>query len=80
MDPKKSQKEKKAEKHQKGKQELEQQLEQLTREIDTLATDKADKVYAEANIKRNQAVRSVTIEYSEWQEKLLIKGINKIKK
>jgi hypothetical protein len=63
-------KKKKSEKHQKGKQEL---------EIDTLATDKADKVYTEANIKRNQAVRSVTIEYSEWQEKLLIKGINKIK-
>lgn len=72
-------KKKKTEKHQKGKQELEQQLEQLTREIDTIAIDKADEVYTEANTKRNQAVRSVTIEYSQWQEKLLAKGTNKIK-
>ncbi|GBB95820.1 hypothetical protein RclHR1_02620011 [Rhizophagus clarus] len=73
-------KKKKPEKHQKGKQELEQ-LEQLesTQEIDTIAIDKADRVYTEANIRRNQAVRSLTTEYSEWQEKLLIKGINKIK-
>ncbi|CAB4395736.1 unnamed protein product [Rhizophagus irregularis] len=71
-------KKKKTEKHQKGNQELEQQLEQLTREIDTTAI-KADEVYIEANTKRNQTVRSVTIEYSQWQEKLLAKGSNKIK-
>jgi hypothetical protein len=77
---KKSKKKRKAEKRQKGKkQELEQlgQLE-LTRETDTVDNIKsASKV---TNVKRkNLVVRSETIEYSEWQEKLIIKGINKVK-
>ncbi|RGB28136.1 hypothetical protein C1646_768208 [Rhizophagus diaphanus] len=51
-----------------------------SREIDTIAIDKADEVYTEANNKRNQAVRPVIIEYSQWQEKLLVKmHANKIK-
>ncbi|CAG8462169.1 4248_t:CDS:2 [Rhizophagus irregularis] len=45
----------------------------ISREIDTIAIDKADEVHTEANTKRNQAVRPVIIEYSQWQEKLLVK-------
>ncbi|UZN98949.1 uncharacterized protein OCT59_000232 [Rhizophagus irregularis] len=45
----------------------------VSREIDTIAIDKADEVHTEANTKRNQAVRPVIIEYSQWQEKLLVK-------
>lgn len=70
---KKSHKKEREEKRQKGEQE---EMEQL--ETDTVYDGKSAE--KEAIVKgRNSVARPVTIEYSKWQKKLLIKGINNVK-
>ncbi|CAG8506561.1 12867_t:CDS:10 [Funneliformis caledonium] len=62
-----------------NKKKFDQQLKQLelTQETDTVDSEASVKMYSEQ--KKKSADGPLIIEYSEWQERILIKGIKKVK-